>query len=81
MATFQVQATLILAAFVLYVFFNDQNVRDWVYVQSERLNISARVWWMRVKLHPRNPVTNYVQRKRIDKLIKELQKEESKVEK
>ena len=75
MAYFQLQATLILTAFLFYVIFTDKNVRDWMFVQSERLNIGTRILWMRIKLHPRNPVTNYVMKKKLDKVIKQIEEE------
>lgn len=66
---------LILFVFIVYTLAADKSLSQWIFVQTERVNIAVRVAWMRLKLHPRNPLTNYLWNRRMTKMIKRMEEE------
>lgn len=53
----------------------DQNVGDYIILLTKivKLNIE-RFYWM-IRLHPKNPITNWIKEREYSKIAEELQKE------
>jgi hypothetical protein len=50
----------------------DANVGAYILLKLAQAKISIeRVYWL-IRLHPKNPITNYIQDRKMDKLAKEL---------
>jgi len=66
---------LIFLAVVTYIIIVDKNVEDFIVLlfKISKVNIE-RLMWM-IRFHPRNPITNYIQQKKYEKLAEELHKE------
>jgi hypothetical protein len=53
----------------------DKNVADYITLIFKLMKINVeRVFWM-IRLHPKNPVTNYMMKRQYEKIAKELHKE------
>lgn len=53
----------------------DRNVADYITLIFKLIKINVeRAFWM-IKLHPKNPVTNYMMKRQYEKIAKELHKE------
>ena len=62
------------AALVAYMIATDKNVSEYIVLQVELLGIRIQKYYLLVKLHPRNPITNWQQERRIKKMAKEFAK-------
>ena len=67
--------TFSLMAFIIAIMIMDENVYVWCVLRVRLIEIGIRKRILMVKLHPRNPLTNYLMYRRIKKLTKELSKE------
>jgi hypothetical protein len=53
----------------------DANVADYIVLLTKIIRLNTeRVFWM-IKLHPKNPITNFMMNRKYDKLAKELEEE------
>lgn len=60
---------------ILYMAAVDQNVLDYIVLQSKIIKVTIeRLFWM-IRFHPKNPITNLIIKIKYDKIAKELQKE------
>ena len=50
----------------------DRNVGEYFNLKLQMAGINLRRWYLMAKLHPRNPLTNYMMKRRIKTLAKEL---------
>ena len=66
---------VIIFAIIAYLIIADKNVADYLTLvfRMSKLNIE-RMFWM-IRLHPKNPIVNLINRWKYDKIAKELQKE------
>ena len=62
------------AAILGYMIVTDKNVAEYVMLQWQMLGIRIQKYYLLVKLHPRNPITNWQQERRIKKMAKEFAK-------
>ena len=54
---------------------SDKNVEDFIIFKLKLMKINIeRLIWM-IKFHPRNPITNYIQAKKYEKLAEQLHNE------
>ena len=60
------------AAILGYMIVTDKNVAEYVMLQWQMLGIRIQKYYLLVKLHPRNPITNWQQERRIKKMAKEF---------
>lgn len=66
---------LIFFAIICYIIASDKNVEDYIILRLKLLKINVdKLIWM-IKFHPRNPITNYIQARKYEKLAKELYNE------
>ena len=66
---------LIFFAIIIYIIAIDRNVEDFIILKLKLMKINVeRLIWI-IKFHPRNPITNYIQAKKYEKLAKELHNE------
>ena len=60
---------------ICYMILVDKNVADYITLIFKLMKINVeRVFWM-IRLHPKNPVTNYMMKRQYEKIAKELHKE------
>jgi hypothetical protein len=53
----------------------DANVADYIVLLTRIIKLNTeRVFWM-IRLHPKNPISNYMMNKKYNKLAKELEEE------
>lgn len=66
---------LILFVILIYIIAVDKNVEDYLILTLKlwRINIERFLWIIRV--HPRNPVTNFLKEREYAKIAKDLEKE------
>lgn len=68
--------SLFLVFFIIaFVFIIDRNVSDYFLLSLKVIKINIeRLYWM-IRLHPKNPITNFMMRRQYNKIAKELHKE------
>lgn len=65
----------LIVGIILYMAAVDQNVLDYIILQSKIIKVTLeRFLWM-IRFHPQNPITNLIMKFKYDKIAKELQKE------
>lgn len=53
----------------------DANVADYIVLLTKIIKLNTeRVFWM-IRLHPKNPISNFMMNRKYDKLAKELEEE------
>lgn len=58
-----------------YMISVDQNVARYIILLGKQIKLSfERVYWM-IRLHPSNPISNFLITRRTNKIAKDLQKE------
>ena len=63
---------LIFFVILFYIIAVDKNVEDFLILQLKLLKINfERFIWM-VRFHPRNPITNFIQARKYEKLAEDL---------
>jgi hypothetical protein len=66
---------IIVFSILCFLIVIDQNVSDYITLVFKLIKINIeRFFWM-VRLHPKNPITNFMMKRRYSKLAKELHKE------
>jgi hypothetical protein len=66
---------ILVFSIICFMIVVDQNVADYLTLVFKLIKINIeRVFWM-AKLHPKNPITNYMMKRRYSKIAKELHKE------
>jgi hypothetical protein len=74
MASYQ-GVLLIIFVVVGYMIIIDPNVSEYLTLVFKMIQLNIeRAFWM-IRLHPRNPIVNLINRWKYDKIAKELQKE------
>jgi hypothetical protein len=58
-----------------YAIVVDKNVGDYIILSLQLMKITFTRYVMLIKLHPRNPITNYMARVKYSKIAKELHAE------
>ena len=59
--------------FLIVLCYLDQNVSDWIILQTKVAIMRLQMAWMMVWLHPKNPVYTWQYNRRINKFIREYQ--------
>ncbi len=59
-------------AFMLII---DRNVSDYIILIFKIFKINIEKYFWMIKLHPKNPITNYMMQRQYTKIAKELHKE------
>ena len=54
----------------------DKNVGEYFLLRLQLAGMNLRRWYLMAKLHPRNPLTNYVMRHKMYKLAKHMEKKD-----
>ena len=57
----------------------DENVTEYIYLNIKLLEIKIKTSFLLIKLHPRNPLTNWQMERRMKKLSKELSQRQDNV--
>lgn len=66
---------ILVFSIICFIIVVDQNVSDYTILIFKLIKINIeRVFWM-IKLHPKNPITNYMMKRKYSKIAKELHKE------
>jgi hypothetical protein len=53
----------------------DANVSDYIVLLTRIIKLNTeRVFWM-IRLHPKNPISNFMMNRKYDKIAKELEEE------
>jgi hypothetical protein len=53
----------------------DANVADYIVLLTKIIKLNTeRVFWM-IRLHPKNPISNFMMNRKYDKIAKELEEE------
>lgn len=73
MSTYQL-ILFTIAAVLGYMIVTDKNVAEYVVLKLQLIRINAQRYYLMAKLHPRNPITNYVMKRKMSSLAKELAK-------
>jgi hypothetical protein len=60
---------------VFYAITVDKNVGDYIILSLQLMKITFTRYVMLIKLHPQNPITNYMARVKYTKIAKELHAE------
>ncbi len=66
---------LIFFSIIIYIIIVDKNVEDFLILLLKigKVNLERLVWMIR--FHPRNPITNFIQARKYEKLAKDLHNE------
>ena len=67
----------IIFAILLTMMILDKNFSEMIVLTGKLIDINIRRYILMAKLHPRNPVTNYVMKRKMDKLAEKLLKEQN----
>lgn len=74
MTSFQ-YTLLIVFGVVGYIIIVDKNVGDYLTLVFKMIMINIeRVYWM-IRLHPKNPITNLLMRRKYNQIAKDLERE------
>lgn len=65
---------LIIFAFVAYFIITDDNVAKFIQLQLQVIQVNIKRYYLMAKLHPRNPITNWMMNRKYDKMERELRK-------
>jgi len=65
---------LIIFAFVAYFIITDENVSKFIQLQLQVIQVNIQRYYLMAKLHPRNPITNWMMNRKYDKMERELRK-------
>lgn len=66
---------LIIFGIIVYMMVVDENVSDGINLVFKLISIKIeRLYWM-IRFHPQNPITNFIMRRKYEKLARELHKE------
>jgi hypothetical protein len=69
---------LLIFGVIAYIMIIDPNVNEYLTLVFKVIKINIdRVYWM-IRLHPKNPITNLIMKRKYDKIARELQEELSK---
>ena len=60
---------------LVYAILVDKNVGEYIILSLQLIKITFTRYVMLIKLHPKNPVTNYMARLKYNKIAKELHEE------
>lgn len=71
-------STFLVFSIIAFMLIIDRNVSDYIVLVFKLLKINVQKFFWMIKLHPKNPITNYMAKKQYEKIAKELQKEFSK---
>ena len=63
-------------AIIVYIIVVDANVGAWIYLQSKMFVVNIKRWIFMVRFHPNNPIPKWTMEWRINRISKQLQKEE-----
>ena len=53
----------------------DRNVSDYIVLIFKLFKINIEKFFWMIKLHPKNPITNFMMKRQYEKIAKELHKE------
>jgi hypothetical protein len=53
----------------------DRNIEDYLILLFKIVKLKIESLWWRIRLHPKNPITNLTMRFKYDKIARELEKE------
>lgn len=65
---------LIIFAFVAYFIITDENVAKYIQLQLQVIQLNITRYYLMAKLHPRNPITNWMMNRKYAKMERELRK-------
>jgi hypothetical protein len=66
---------LLVFGVIAYIMIIDPNVNEYLILVFKVIKVNIeRVYWM-IRLHPKNPITNLIMRRKYARIAKELQKE------
>jgi CBS domain containing-hemolysin-like protein len=65
---------LIISAFVAYFIVTDENVAKYIQLQLQVIQVNIQRYYLMAKLHPRNPITNWMMNRKYAKMERELRK-------
>ena len=57
----------------------DENVTEYIYLNIKLLEIKIKTSFLLIKLHPRNPLTNWQMKRKMSELAKELSQRQDNV--
>ena len=63
---------LCLAGVIVYMMAVDKNVAEFINLFFQGVWIQLRRYYLMAKLHPKNPITNWIMERKMKKLAKEL---------
>lgn len=72
--TLQFYTWFTLTAIIVTVMAVDKNVAEFFILTGKIIDVNIRRYILMIKLHPRNPLTNYFMHRRMSKLAEELTK-------
>tara|TARA_Y100000389_G_scaffold41230_1_gene35918 strand:- start:393 stop:632 length:240 start_codon:yes stop_codon:yes gene_type:complete len=65
---------LTIFAIVAYLIIIDENVVKYLSLQFQVIRVNIQRYYMMAKLHPRNPITNWMMNRKYAKMERELRK-------
>ena len=65
---------LIISAIVAYLIITDENVAGFIRLQLQVIQVNIQRYYLMAKLHPRNPITNWMMNRKYAKMERELRK-------
>lgn len=65
---------LTIFAIVAYLIIIDENVVKYLSLQLQVIRVNIQRYYMMTKLHPRNPITNWMMNRKYAKMERELRK-------
>ena len=65
---------LIIFAVIGYLIVTDENVAKFLQLQLQVIQVNIKRYYLIAKLHPKNPITNWMMNRKYDKMERELRK-------
>ena len=65
---------LIIFAVIGYLIVTDENVAKFLQLQLQVIQVNIKRYYLMAKLHPKNPITNWMMNRKYDKMERELRK-------
>lgn len=67
---------LTLFSIIAYMMIVDENVGRYIVILTQLVRINILRLYLLIKFHPKNPITNYIMDRKMDKMMKKMRDEE-----
>jgi len=71
-----IQTSILLSfAIIYYLVLTDKSIAAFIMLMFKSFGVNVRRYFWIIQYHPKNPITNYIQKKKYSKIAEELIKE------